>query len=70
MRHTHTNRVITDRPGPAPLGFERNWISFRHSLATIDRRHDHGDTAPICTDCGCETDITPQPHSPRCGTPL
>jgi hypothetical protein len=49
-----------------PFEWQPNWIDYRASRARIDRRVDKGEVPARCTVCGCETDITPAPHSPRC----
>lgn len=56
----------TTRVGPA--SFTPNWIDYRASVRNVDRRADNGDTAETCAACGCETDVTPVPHSPTCKT--
>lgn len=49
------------------FGWEPNWIDYRHSRVIADKRSDAGDeTLEICAHCGCEADITPAPHSPKC----
>lgn len=65
-------QVVTGFISSPPLDWpwKPNWIAYRASLRAIDRRqeHDPDDIAKTCLVCGCETDITPQPHSPRCTT--
>jgi hypothetical protein len=48
--------------------WEANWIDYRSSVANVERRRDRGDVPTTCDACGCETDITPAPHSPKCPT--
>jgi hypothetical protein len=48
--------------------WEANWIDFRSSVANVERRRDRGDVPATCDACGCEVDITPAPHSPKCPT--
>jgi Homing endonuclease associated repeat/Transcriptional regulator, AbiEi antitoxin len=45
---------------------EPNWVDYRSSVANVDRRADRGDVAPTCEECGCELDVAPVPHSPKC----
>lgn len=54
--------------GSTPVGWKPNWIDYRSSVANVARREDRGDTAGTCRECGCETDIAPAPHSPKCPT--
>jgi hypothetical protein len=46
--------------------FTPSWIAYRHSLVLVDRREDAGETVLTCRACGCEADVIPAPHSPRC----
>lgn len=46
--------------------FEPNWIDYSHSLVVVDVRRDKGEDPQTCDDCGCEVDIDPAPHSPKC----
>lgn len=50
------------------FAFEPNWIDYRHSLVVVESRRDRGDEPQICGDCGCEVDIDPAPHSPKCSS--
>lgn len=72
---TDPRRVSALPLGMASLGieqrsapFEPNWIDFRHSLVVVDLRIDKGETPKTCDECGCEIDISPAPHSPKCST--
>ena len=49
-----------------PFPFRPNWIDYRHSLVVADRRTDSGETVEVCGSCGCEVDVVPAPHSPKC----
>jgi hypothetical protein len=48
--------------------WEPNWIDYRTSVANVDRRRDRNETVATCSECGCETDVSPAPHSPKCPT--
>jgi hypothetical protein len=54
--------------GRPVVEFVPNWIDYRSSVANVDRREDRGETVETCHECGCETDVTPVPHSPKCST--
>lgn len=45
-----------------------NWIEYRSSVANVDRRQGRSEPVATCRECGCETDVTPAPHSPKCPT--
>lgn len=48
--------------------WEPNWIDYRASVANVDRRQDRDEDVEICKECGCEADVSPAPHSPKCPT--
>lgn len=59
-------RVLGGHSRIASTAFEPNWIDYRASRARVDRRVDKGETPEVCAGCGCEVDVKPEPHSPRC----
>lgn len=54
--------------GRQTFKWQPTWIDYRHSLVMVDERADAGDDVTTCTACGCETDVHPAPHSPKCSS--
>lgn len=46
----------------------RTFIDWRGSLVDVLERRARGEQPPTCETCGCELDVDPPPHSPRCAS--
>lgn len=45
-----------------------SWIDYRASVSNASVRRGREIEVPVCGECGCELDVKPAPHSPRCKT--
>lgn len=64
LRAQRMGQFAAPRPQGPP--WQPNWIDYRASVARSLRREGAGEQVPLCDLCGCEADLDPVPHSPRC----